>query len=322
MSRQAMGLFGAMVVVAAMGCEPVAAPLAPSRAALQAQTFLPWDNAVGRIIGDESASEGPMSFALEQDGGLLVLDQLNRRILDLDASGQVTGTIELPATTFEDVEQYEGWAVLALDRLVGKVLRVMDRQGGLLVEIPIEGRGIERGGSISAMRPRPDGIWLEVDRRYSVRVLDRRLRPCERQVVLGRPIANGQSLRGRLDGEGGALISTGRRTEREATQSVTLVGEAPIERIPLLDVDAIGHVHVVLHEVRRSTSPPFAVERERYLMVLLDEQLGELERRESPWVLTEYDQQVEFRVGREGRLWQMAFSPEGVLLLDWGARRP
>jgi hypothetical protein len=53
-------------------------------------------------------------------------------------------------------------------------------------------------------------------------------------------------------------------------------------------------------------------------MVVLDEQLNELERSESQWVLTEYDQLVEFRLGRDGHLRQMAFTPDGVLLLDWG----
>jgi hypothetical protein len=322
MSRQTERLCWAALACAAIGCEPSATVQAPATAALQNRTLLPWDTAVGRIIGDESASEGPESFALEPDGGLLVLDQVNLRVLDLDAEGRVTGTIALPASTFEDVEQYEGRAVLALDRLVGKVLRVMDLQGTLLVEVPVEGQGIERGGTISAMVTRPDGVWLEVDRRHSVKVLDRQLRPCERQVVLGRPIANGQSLRVELDGNGGARISTGGRTEREAARTATLEGEAPIERVAWLDADARGHVHVALHEIRRATASPFQIEDERYLLVELDEQLRELSRTESPWVRTEYDQFVEFRLGRDGRLWQMAFTPEGVLFVDWGRRQP
>jgi hypothetical protein len=322
MTTRAKALCGALLACAAIGCEPPAPSVAPRTAALQVRKLLPWDTAVGRIVGDESSSEGPMSFALAPGGGLLVLDQVNRRILDLDAGGNVAATIPLPASTFEDVELFEGWAVLALDRLVGKVLRVMDRDGALLRELPLEGSGIERAGAITALLPRPDGVWLEVEHRHSVRVLDARLRPCERQVVLGRPIANGRTLRGELDGDGGVRLSIGRRTEREPAQTVTLVGEAPIERIPWLDADAGGHVHAVLHEVRRAATTPFRVESERYLMVVLDEGLDELSRSESTWVTTEIEQNVEFRVGRDGRLWQMAFTPDGVLLLDWGRRQP
>jgi hypothetical protein len=322
MSRQAMRLWWIALACAAMGCETPTARVERSTAALQAQINLPWDTAVGRTIGDESASEGPESFALEPDGGYLVLDQVNRRVLHLDAEGRVSDTIELSASTFEDVEQFEGRAVLVLDRLVGRMLRVMDRQGQLIVDVPIEGSGIEHGGSITAMLPRPDGVWLEVDHRHSVKVLDRELRPCQRQVILGRPIVNGQSLRGELDGNGGVLISLGGRTEREVSQMVSLEGEAPIERIVWLDADSRGRVHVVLHEVRRSNESPYRVESEQYLMVLLDGQLRELERRPSPWVRTEYDQQTEFRLGPDGNLRQMAFTPEGVLLVDWGRRQP
>lgn len=311
-----------MLAFGALGCDQPTASVAPTTSALQARTLLPWDTVVGRIIGDESASEGPMSFALEPGGGALILDQVNRRVLRLDAEGRERGTIELPSDTFEDVEQFEGRAVLALDRLVGKVLRVMDRQGTLLVEVPVEGRGIERGGSITALLPRPDGVWLEVDHRHSVKVLDRQLQPCERQVVLGRPIANGRSLRAELDGNGGVLVSVAGRAEREALQTAAVAAEAPVERIVWLDADARGRVHVVMHEVDRATTEPFQPVSQRILAVVLDEQLQELHRTPIPWAQTELEQNVEFRVAPDGHLVQMAFTQEGVLLLDWGRRQP
>lgn len=324
MSRLVRRICLVALAYAAMGCEqPTAVQVqAPVTAALQTTTLLPWDTVVGRIIGDESASEGPESFALLPGGGLLVLDQVNYRILRLNPEGRVAGTIELPTDTFEDVGQYEGRAVLALDRLVGKVLVVMDFQGVLLREVPIEGSGVENGGSITAMLPRPDGVWLEVDRRHSVKVLDRDLRPCARQVVLGRPIVNGQSLRVDLDGNGGVVVSTAGSTVREAAQSATLVGEASIERVPWLDADVRGHVHLALHEIQRSATSPYQIEDERYVVVELDHHLRELSRDSGPWVRTEYDQFVEFRLGRDRRLWQMAFTPEGVLFVDLGRRQP
>lgn len=311
-------LWALVLVCAAVGCETPADRVERSATPLRSQMLLPWDTAVGRIIGDESASEGPESFAPMPDGSLLVLDQVNQRVLHLDAEGGVQGTFALPVSTFEDIEQFEGRAVLVLDRLAGRALYVFDLQGQVLAEVPVEGRGIERGGSITAMLPRPDGVWLEVDHRYSVKVLDRRLRPCQRQVILGRPIVNGRSLRAELDGNGGVSVSTSPRTEREAAQTATLVGEAPIERIVWLDADAQGRVYVVLHEVDRSDEPPFQVRGERYLMVVLGGRLRELGRTPSPWVRTEYDQHAELRLGPDGRLWQMAFTPEGVLLVDWG----
>lgn len=321
-TRDLWARFVVLAVLVAAACEPAPAPSAPSRAALAGRILLPWDAAVGRVLGDESASEGPMSFALEPGGGLLVLDQVNARVLELDGQGDVEGVIALPSRTFDDVEQYEGRAVVALDRLVGRVLRVMDRQGELLVEVPLEGRGIEQGGAVTAMLPRPDGVWLEVDHRYSVRVLDRALQPCERQVVLGRPIANGRSLRAALDGNGGVVLATAGRAVAAAEESATLRGGAPIERIVWLDADRRGRIHVALHEVLRAAEAPFGVESERTLLLVLDEHLREISRVESPFVHTELDQRVEVRVASDGRAWQMAFTPAGVLLVDWGGGQP
>jgi hypothetical protein len=103
---------------------------------------------------------------------------------------------------------------------------------------------------------------------------------------------------------------------------VTLTGQGPLGRLVWSDVDAAGRVHVVLHEIQRSAASPYRVERERYWLVVLDDRLHELDRVESPWVLTQVDQSVEFRLGPDGRLWQMAFTAEGVKLLDWGRRVP
>jgi len=305
---------------AVMGFVLSRARLAPAADPPERWAFLPWDQAVGRIIGHESDSEGPKSFAVKADGGVLLLDQVNARVLSLDAQGRVAATISLPATTFDDVEQVDGQAVLALDRLVSKVLLVMDPKGTILAEVPLEGRGIERSGLITAILPRPDGVWLEVEHRYSVKVVDRLLKPCERQMVLGRPIANGRSLHGELDGHGGVSLSTSLRNDRKPDATVTFKGHAPISRIVWLDADAEGRVHAVLHEIERAAKSPFQVLSERYWLVVFDDRLHELGRIESPWVLTQYDQRVEFRLGPDGRLWQMAFTPEGVHVLNWGRR--
>jgi hypothetical protein len=322
MSKPTTRILLAVLTCMVVGLVPSLAHVAPAKGTPQPWVLLPWDQDVGRIIGHEGSSEGPKSFALTPDGGVLLLDQVNARVLILDPKGKVTGTIALPSTTFDDVELFDGRAVLLLDRLVAKVLRVVDRQGTLLTEVALEGRGIERSGLITGMFPRADGVWLEVGHRQSVKILDRDLTACDRQVVLGRPIVNGRALRAELDGRGGVSVSVGRRNERGAAATTVLTGQAPIRRVVWIDADAKGRIHAVLDEVERSATKPFAVQSERYLLVTLDEHLRELERLESPWALTEYDQEVEFRIGPDGRLWQMAFTPEGVVLVDWSRRTP
>lgn len=310
------------LMCAALGLVPSLAHVAPSPGSPKPWALLAWDQDVGRIDGQEADSAGPTSFALKPDGGALVLDQVNRRVLELDAHGHVTGSLPLPTGTYDDVEQFDGKAVLVLDRLVGKLLRVTDRQGTLLTEMPLEGHGIERAGLVTAMLPRPDGVWLEVAHRHSVKVLDRELKPCERRVIRGRPMVNGQSLHGELDGQGGVRLFTTGRADTMPRASAQLRGLAPVERIVWLDSDDKGRVYAVLHEIERSAKSPFGVTSERYRLVTLDEKLREVERAESPWLLTRYHQRGEFRLGPDGVLWQMAMRPEGVALVSWTRRAP
>jgi len=310
------------VLGCALGLFPSVGSAAPSSGDAEPWLFLPWDDTVGRVLGNEADSEGPKSFAIKPDGGVLLLDQVNLRILDLDADGELVRDIDLPAATFDDVEQYDGWAVLALDRLAAQTLLVMDPVGTPLAEVGLPGRGIDRSGLVTAMLPRSDGIWLEVGHRYSVKVLDRHLQPCTRQIVMGRPVERGHSLHGALNGQGGVTLRRTLRNDRSATGGVTLTGQAPVRRIVWLDEDVDGTVYAVLNEAVFSPTTPYRVEQERYRMVILNEGLQELARLESPWVLTRYDQRVEVRVGPDRRLWQMAFTGDGVHLLRWDWRAP
>jgi len=299
----------------------VGAGPASNKAEAEAWSFLPWDDYAGRIEGIEADSEGPKAFAVKSDGGVFVLDQVNSRVIELNSTGLFLRTLELPGRTFDDIEQYEGWALLALDRLVEKSLLVMDVNGVYLAEIDLKGRGIEHAGSITALLPRSDGVWLEVKHRYSVKVLDRDLQPCERQILLGRPAEGGKSLHGALNGRGGAEIWKDLRNARSASVREVFYGSIPIRRIVWLEEGRDELVYVMFHEALFSPVEPYGVEEEFYRIMVLDGDLYELYEFESPWVLTVYDQRVEFRVGPSGRIWQMAFTPEGVLFLRWNWRR-
>ncbi len=301
--------------------QSVGAGPASDKSEPEAWSFLPWDDYAGRIEGVEADSEGPKAFAVKPNGGVFVLDQVNSRVIELDSTGLFLRTLELPGRTFDDIEQYEGWAILALDRLVEKSLLVLDVNGVYLTEIDLEGRGVEHAGYITALLPRSDGVWLEVSHRYSVKVLDHNLQPCERRILLGRPAGRGQSLHGALNGRGGAEIWKDLRNARSATVREVFYGPIPIRRIVWLEEGRDDLVYVMFHEALFSPVEPYGVEEESYRIMVLDEDLYELYRIESPWVLTAYDQRVEFRVGPYGRIWQMAFTPEGVLFLRWNWRR-
>jgi hypothetical protein len=285
--------------------------------------FLAWDTDIGRILGDEADSSGPKSFAVKDDGGLLILDQVNLRVLDFDPAGRELPAYALPGPAFDDVIQAGGRFVLVLDRLVTRTLLVFDLDGSIVTELDLPGHGIEHAGLITGMFARTDGVWLEVSHRHSVRVLDAIMAPCERRIVLGRPIEGGRSLIGALDRpSGGATISIGPRNTARPDATVLIPGELPIRRIVQLDADAKGRVLAVMHEALFAATPPFGVLDERYRLLRLDGRLGELWTASSPWVLTELDQRQEVRLGPDGRVWQMFFTWEGVFIARLDGRTP
>ncbi len=306
---------------------PAATPVTAGATSVTAEArpflFLAWDQDVGRVLGDESDSWGPMSFAVKADGGVLVLDQANLRILDFDPTGVPLASYALPSTTFDDVAEAGGHLVLALDRLVSRTLLVLDRDGEIVTELDLAGRGIENPGLITALIPRPDGVWLEVSHRHSVRVLDAAMRPCERTVLLGRPTPDGRALIGKLDrGAGGARLLVGPRDGSAPGVEALVTGDWPVRRIVTLDATARGGVLAVLHEAVFSAVSPFRVQDERYRIVRLDADLQETGLSFSPWTLTELDQRGELRLGPDGRAWQMFFTWEGVHVVTWEGRTP
>lgn len=285
--------------------------------------YLAWDSDVGRVLGDESDSYGPMSFAVKADGGVLVLDQVNLRILDFDPAGKPLGALPLPSTTFDDVGEAQGRFVLALDRLVTRTLRVMDRDGEVIAELDLVGHGIGNAGLITQLIPRTDGVWVEVSHRHSVRVLDAAMRPCERRVILGRPTPDGRGLQGRLDADaGGARFTLGRHHGAAPDVEALVKADWPVRRIVQLDATPNGGVLAVLHEAVFSPVSPYRVRDERYRLVRLDPGLREAGLSLSPWTLTELDQRGEVRLGPDGRAWQMFFTFEGVHVVTWEGRTP
>jgi len=299
--------------------------------------FLAWDLDVGRVLGDESDSWGPMSFAVKADGGVLILDQANLRVLDFDPQGIPLDAYALPSTTFDDVaeagvpeaggpetgREAGGRFVVVLDRLVTRTLLVLDRDGGIVTELGLTGRGIENPGLVTALIPQPDGVWLEVSHRHSVRVLDAAMRPCERTIILGRPTPDGRALIGKLDrGAGGARVLVGPRDGRAPHVENLITAGWPVRRIVTLDATVRGGVLAVLHEAVFSPVSPFRVQDERYRIVHLDADLREVGLTLGPWTLTELDQRGELRLGPDGRAWQMFFTWEGVHVVTWEGRTP
>ena len=273
---------------------------------------------VGRLDAQEGASEGPMSFAVYPNGELLVLDQVNFRLVRFDPTGVLLGETPIPASTFQELEIRDGGRIVLLDRLARRSLLVMTDAGSAILEVGVEGDGIPEGGGVTAMLGEDDGIWLEFDHTSRVRVLDQQLQPSVRREVRGRPFSEGANLLGELDHQGGAQLwledaTTGNVLERT---KVNAAGHR-IDRIIWLATDEQGNVHGQFHLMDEGPLDPTQISFEQVLGLRFDAALGEIGRFTSPYVIQELEQYREFRVMRDGTTYQMVFEDGGMSILRW-----
>lgn len=121
-----------------------------------------WGSALGQVghsLASEGNPEGPMSFARSGDE-LLVLDQVNRRIVRYDKSGRPIGTFETTATTQDIVVAKDG-SVVTLDRLVDKRVRILDRGGRARAELALPADMKEETGLITGVFTDDKTVYVE-----------------------------------------------------------------------------------------------------------------------------------------------------------------
>jgi len=331
--RRRFGVVALLALVAALPCAGFDAAARSRVTSARVPAFdgpellleLPWGSGgafVGRDDGDESAPEGPMSFALGPEGEILVLDQLSSRVVVFGRDGALRRELPLPGTTFQELELLPDGRLLALDRLALASIFVLSPSGAVQAEHPVVGAGVPEGGAITAMLVLGDGVWLEVAHEHSVRVLDPSLRRCERVVVSGRPSSDGAlSIGAALDGRGGARIWRALRSSREVVASAEVRFGHPMARIVWLQEDGSGGLLGVYHLLEYDRQDFTRIVHEEVVGVGYDGALRPTAELRSPLAIRVWEQFREVRVGRDGEVVQMAFTEGGVLFLRW-RRRP
>ncbi len=280
---------------------------------------VPWGNepsALGRIDGDEGASEGPMSFALAADGTVWFLDQTRFRLARFGPTGVLLQEVPLQADTFQDFEVTADGSFVLLDRLAHRTMVVLDASGRFVRSIPVEGPGISEGGMVTAMWADATGVWLEHLHTERVRVLDASLEPCKREIVRGRPYRRGIELLGAREGRGSVTIWTEDRLRGQGSRAI-VSSSHEVARIIWLQADEEGNVHGVFHVLEFDGADPARVKHEEVLGIRYDGDLRETGSWKSPWVIQPWEQFREVRVGRDGTIHQMGFEDGGVVVMRW-----
>ncbi len=222
--------------------------------------FLPWGNNgddIGRLVPKEGAPEGPMSFDISPDGGLAVLDQVNQKILFVDPSGRPQASIPLSRTTFQDMKLLDDGAVALLDRLDRREVLVLSRAGDVLGKTPLEGTFVPEGGAVTALRLQPDGIWVEVEHRFSVLIADRRGRPVAKRVqVSGRVLGDATARLWRDSPLRATLVTKHAKTPSAGEASISLTYPEPIRLTGLVRLANGGFAVSAASLSASSKTPP------------------------------------------------------------------
>lgn len=206
------------------------------------------DGSLGRSSQPEGNPEGPMSLTVGPDGTVVVLDQVNGRLVRLDASGKRLSSVPVPLQAPQDVVMTKDGTALVLDRLVDKAVSVIGPDGKPKGELPIEGKGLTEGGASTGLFTDGDDVLVEREHGDLVRIGSTKgAKDTTRGEVPGRPSRDGSLyLTATLvDAQAGQCAVTAvERSSLEHRFTRQLGFGQPLWSLVLLDSDASGLAYV------------------------------------------------------------------------------
>ncbi len=110
-------------------------PPTPGTAKTAVVAELAWgsgESQLGRHRPQEASPEAPMSMAADILGNVVVLDQVNGRLVRLDSDGKVVATFPMTQQTPQDLVMARDGSLLVLDRLKDRTVAILDPYNGSL----------------------------------------------------------------------------------------------------------------------------------------------------------------------------------------------
>lgn len=197
---------------------------------------------------DEANPEGPMSLAIDGKGNVTVLDQVNDRMLKLDKTGKVTGSVPLTVQGPQDVAVAADGTTVVLDRVVDKSVALIGADGKLIGELKLEGKNLEEGGAATGVFTDGKDVYVEREHGDLVKIGD----------TTGKSDAEREEVPGRLSRDGTAYLTAGisapgeervyvgaieKATKTQRFQREYKLG-APVVALTLLDTDRSGIIYL------------------------------------------------------------------------------
>jgi hypothetical protein len=217
---------------------------------------------VGRERPEEANPEGPMSLSVDALGNIVMLDQVNGRIIRMGPDGKVMGTFSTTQQVPQDVVVARDGKLLVMDRLVDRTVAIMDPDTGrLLGELPVGGANIDDPGLVTGTFEHDGSVYVERDHGSLVRIGDTKGQvDTERPETPGRISRDGRFLllTGIIERESGRIylnVIDRQTNQHRYTREFRL--QFPLWNIALMDTDLSGIIHLgVIGEVNPYGTTP------------------------------------------------------------------
>ena len=242
---------GALATSTSLAVASIAVPSASASVSVAFASF-GWgggDGQLGRSRPHEANPEGPMSLTSDGKGGALLLDQVNGRVVKLDADGKPKGTIKVPLLGAQDVAVAADGTVAVLDRLADKQVQLFDADGKPRGSLPLEGKGIAEGGAVTGVFVDGDKVYAEKEHGPLVLLGGTDGTPGDRTEIPGRPSRDGTSWISAgitKPDEGRLWLSAITRATNQHRFTRELRMGVPVPSLLLLDSDKSGVVYLAM----------------------------------------------------------------------------
>ena len=213
---------------------------------------------LGRSRQAEGNAEAPMSVVVDGDGNVVVLDQVNGRLVRRDRDGNVLGTLPIAQRAPQDVASAKDGSLVVLDRLGDKSISIVGADGSVK-SLPLEGKGISEGGAVTGVFVDGKDVYVEREHQQLVRIGDTSGRADDaRREIPGRPTRDGLSyLNAWIQPEGDSFFVTSTAREPQEHRFTRQVQVPFVVRgLLLLDSDRAGIVYVAVFGATPSASNP------------------------------------------------------------------
>lgn len=266
---------------------------------------------VGRTTPEEASPEGPSSLVADKDGHVYVLDRVNTRLVRFDG-GKPTATIALPDGVYMDVDLEADGGFVLLRQGTSPALVFVDSQGTPRGEVSLVQPGLEQPSMITAIFARTDGVWVEYDDAYMIRVAaPTREALTEFYAVSGRFNGTGTGALRTEIVDNAVVMHLQMLQDTPPTEFARVQFGGPVMVRTLLEANTERVLVSALVDTQKETDPekPLVLE---HVLVTLDGTGKEVNRQQL--LVDEGPEEVfrQLRLGQDGAVYQMRSTEQGL----------